>query len=394
MHSYTRRDFLERSLAVAAGLLIAPEVQCISAPESPDWVLDVPADGYPLIEVRGSHREIGRQLGSTMRKEISGLLGRSPDYARCQEYLLGKGRGRIERMLRHARTHFPQLVEELEGMAEALDLPFLKLFAFNCRSEINLLARADGCSTIALRKGDRMILVHNKDGGHQNVGRMYLARVTPPSGMTFLSFVYPGLLPGNGPGFNAAGIVQTTNYIEPMGLAGGVPRYFIGRAIMEARNLNEAVRIATMTPRAFSWHFNLASLPERRILSLETVAYPEHRNDLLEVEGLYVHTNHLLHRSLSVDAAGGRSYDVPYLSSTIRLNVLGRAIAERGTPNSVEEIISLLSLHEGRPYSPCRHPEKEVHGSTLGTAVFTAPSIGMTLYHGNPCRGFARTYSL
>lgn len=395
MSTYTRREFLGYSIAAAAGAALLPHAGYGFPPAACGGVLDVPAEGYPILTAKGSHREIGGQIGSAMKEHITGHLEISPEYSSSAGYLDGEGRAVVERMLEHARAHFPSLVEEVEGMAEALNVPFEKLFAFQCRSEISVLRDPPGCSTIALRAGDDAILVHNEDGNDLNVGRMFLVKATPPSGVTFLSFVYPGLLPGNGPSINDAGLVQTTNYIQPRRVADGIPRYFIGRAMLEARNLDQAVSLAAMTPRAFSYHHNLLYLPKRRILSVEAAAYPEHKHSVKEIDGLYIHTNHFLHPGMTSEQdAGTPPYDVPYESSTTRMAVLSKAIEQKGPPATVEEIMKLLALHEGKPYSPCRHPEGDVRGVTLGTAVFTAPANTMTLFHGNPCRGFRREYAL
>ncbi|MFH1754733.1 MAG: C45 family peptidase [Candidatus Latescibacterota bacterium] len=393
MNSCTRREFLRYTLGAAAGAAFMPQIGCRASDTVHEGVIGVPEKGYPLVEASGSHRDIGRTIGAAMKEQILGLLDLSPDYAQSVAYANGNGRGTVRKMLDHTQAHFPQLIEELEGMAESLGVPFASLFAFNCRSEIDVLTSPPGCSTIALREEGRMILVHNEDGGDVNIGRMFLAKVTPPSGVSFLVYVYPGLLPGNGPGFNQFGIVQTTNYIQPLAVADGVPRYILARAVLESKSLDDALAIATMTPRAFSWHYNLASLVEGRVLSVETIAHPEPKHDILEVEGVYIHTNHLLHPGMtSADDTSPPPYDVPYISSTTRMDVLTEAVEKRGRPANVEEIMSLLSLHKGRPYSPCRHPKGDVRGSTLGTAVFQAPSIGMTLYHGNPCRGLKKEY--
>lgn len=391
----TRRRFLELSLSAAAGAVLLPLAGCGS--KSPgsryEGLLKLPADGYPLLEVSGSYRDIGRKIGSSMKERIRGHLDVSAQYSGIVDYLQGSGLERVEGMLRHANGHFPQYVEEIEGMAEGLDVPFMNLFAFNCRSEIGLLRQACGCSTIALKTEKGAILAHNEDGSDLNIGRMFLVRVTPPSGVKFLAFVYPGLLPGNGPGMNVSGVVQTTNYIEPYESTEGIPRYFLSRAVLEARSLDEAVRLATLKPRAFPCHHNLMSMTEGRLLSVECAAHPDNRHDIMEVEDLYVHTNHFLHPPM-VEAAedGKRPCDVPYISSTTRMDVLGKAIAEGGAPSAAEELVELLSLHEGRPYSPCRHPEGDIHGSTLGTAVFSSATGGMTLYHGNPCLGKKKEY--
>jgi predicted choloylglycine hydrolase len=392
MTTYTRREFLSFSLA-AAGVALLPHASRSALSVAREGVLEVPPKGYPTIEVQGSHREIGRQIGAIMKKGIRSHLEISPQYRGSVEFLEGEGRETVEKMLEHAHAAFPHLIEEVEGMAEALDVPFKRLFAFQCRAEIEILKEPPGCSTIALRNGEDVVLAHNEDGDDLNVGRMFLVRVTPPSGVKFLSFVYPGLLPGNGPGINAAGLIQTTNYIQPRRTADGIPRYFIGRAILEAQSLDEAVSLATMTPRAFSYHHNLFHVPEGRILSVEAAAYPEQKHSIEEIDGLYVHTNHFLHPDMTGNEKTAlRPYDVPYESSTTRMRVLKEAIEKKGSPAGTEEILRLLSLHQGAPYSPCRHPEGDVHGVTLGTAVFKTPAKTMTLFHGNPCRGFRKEH--
>ena len=233
MNRYSRREFLEISIAAAAGAAVLPLAGCGPSSEY-EGVLPVPDGGYPLIEASGSHFEIGRQIGAAMKERITGHLRYADDYSNSVGYLEGEGSEILQRMLSHARASFPHLVEELEGMAESLEIPFMNLFAFNCRSEIKMLQDPPGCSTIALVDADRAILIHNEDGNDLNIGRMFLARITPPSGTAFLAFIYPGLLPGNGPGLNQNGIVQTTNYIQPRKVADGIPRYFISRAIFLA----------------------------------------------------------------------------------------------------------------------------------------------------------------
>ena len=110
---------------------------------------------------------------------------------------------------------------------------------------------------------------------------------------------------------------------------------------------------------------------------------------------LFLKANHLVHPGMtSDDESADPPYDVRHASSITRWDVLSRAIEGEGPPASVEKMLRLLSLHEGRPYSPCRHPEGDIHGVTLGTAVFRAPAAAMTLFHGNPCRRFKRDYAL
>lgn len=393
MRRWTRREFLGAALAGGAGLVLLPPLGCGTAARR--GILDVPAEGYPLVEAEGSYGEIGYQLGLAMKESIREFYRYSKTFARCREYASGGGEKRLDAMFERARSVFPHLVEEAEGMAEALEIPFAVFFAYQCRSEIEALACSPGCSTLALAGGGRFILAHNEDGDDLEVGRMIVARVSAPSGRTFVTFVYPGLIPGNGPGFNDAGIVQTTNFVEPHAVADGVPRYFVGRSILEAASLDEAVALATVEPRAFSWHHNLGSLAEGRLFSIETVAHPRPFHDVIEVEGFFLHTNHFVHPAMGGgDPEGDRPFDRIDVSTRTRWEVLTRAVREERVPATAADFMALLSLHEGGPYGPCRHPEGKVRGVTLGAGLFDSSVPGMTLYHGNPCEGRAARYAI
>lgn len=385
MYRCTRRRFLHCSLKGAAGLSLLPLASCSSPPASETEAITDPPAEYPLIDVSGkTYRDVGRNLGEAAKTRIREYLSLSRDFPRCREFVKKDGK-RLEKMLRPVRQHCPRILEELEGMAEAVGLPFLELFAYNCRSEISVLLRSAGCSTILLKENGRMIVAHNEDGDDLNVGRMFVARVKPPSGVRFISFIYPGLMPGNGPGFNDHGICQTTNYIEPREIHEGVPRYFVGRTVLEARNLDEAVALAACRNRAFSWHHNIMSRADGRILSVET--YPG-RHHVKEIDGVYVHTNHLIHPEMDGEP------DIPYESSTRRLRVIRATMEKNGEPCTAGQMVDLLSLHEGKPYSPCRHPAGKIHGATLGTALFEGSDAAMTLYHGNPCCSIKKRYTL
>ena len=118
-------------------------------------------------------------------------------------------------MLGRTRERFGPLLEELEGMADGMALPFEQLFAHVCRSEIGVLARTPGCSTLGWVEGGHVVFAHNEDGDDRNAGHMFEAQVRPPSGVAFRAFCYPALPPCNGPGRNDLGLVHTTNYIQP-----------------------------------------------------------------------------------------------------------------------------------------------------------------------------------
>jgi len=293
----------------------------------------------------------------------------------------------VKRFEQAARERFPHLIQELEGMAEGCGIAYADLFAWNCRSEIGAASApcAPGCSTIGLVRGPTMILAHNEDGNEAYAGRMVVVRVRPPSGIGFTVLLYPGTLPGNGPGINQRGVAQTTNYIAPCDAVAGIPRYFIGRAVLEASSLAHAIELATTPGRAFPWHHNLASCGDGRLVSLETWPGRHHKRD---VAGLHLHTNHLVHPEMQ-GLAEKKKYlarsSLPRLRSLQRL-AAGRQLRER------DDLLALLQDRTGSPCKLCRRPGDEVPGVTVATASFAAPRSSMVLRNGPSCNGPENRY--
>jgi len=345
-------------------------------------VVESVAEPFRVIEVGGSHRELGRQLGEALRGEIHAVLeAADEDLARFLSAAQGEHAGRMAGFRSAIEARMPGLLEELQGMAEGCNQSWNDLFAWNCRSELDVLSpQEEECSTVGLGSGGGFLLAHNEDGSASYQGRMCVVRVSPPSGVRFAGLVYPGTLPGNGPVLNARGVLQCTNFIAPQAVADGIPRYFVGRSICEAGSLDEAIALATVQRRAFPWHHNLGSLSEGRLVSLET--WPG-RHSLQEIRGLHLHTNHLVHQDM-LDLPEDSSYHAR--SSGPRWEALQRGVAQ-GAPQSREDMLALLADRSGQPCRLCRHPGDEVPGVTVATAFFRSPEQRMELLEAAPCFG-------
>ena len=343
---------------------------------------------FPILDVTGSYREIGFAVGRRFRKNIREVIRRRAEWHQGLLTILQSpaGRRHSQKLLDLTRKHFPHFLDELRGMAEGAGLHFDAIWAMTVKSELGALETENpGCSTIVFSDERRTWLCHNEDGHAAYTDLMFVLRVSPPSGVDFISMVYPGILTGNGPSMNSHGVIQSTNYIGSVRSAVGLPRYVIGRAILEATSLDEARGIATVEPRAYPYHHNLGGVEGRRYVSVETVPGA---TGVAEPRGLYIHTNHLLH-----DATKGYPHEDQLYkgsSSMSRYSVLQRlakGIEAKGL--KPETLLGFLSSHEQAPYSPCRHPKGDVRGQTLGTAFFDIGRGVFRLYKGNPCEAVA-----
>ena len=101
-----------------------------------------------MIEVSGTHRQCGQQIGEHMKLQIrlmiTRLRERLPPGVTWGDMLLKGGL-----CLAHSRAAYPQYVEELEGIAEASDLSFEEIFLAVCEELWEPAAWRAGTPTVA-----------------------------------------------------------------------------------------------------------------------------------------------------------------------------------------------------------------------------------------------------
>ncbi len=413
-----RREFAVGALRMFAGtamLLSFPS--CKKVKKTPTAGVDSPqsvaargetyfaprTNSFPMFEVRGKPYEIGLQIGRRFATNIKkGFELRAAWWKDLKQFATSDP-SRYEIFLAAAKKYAPAVIEELRGWADGSGIPFADLVILNLKAEYQALKdeadqkvgpTASGCSTIVSKNGNRVVLAHNEDGDAAYLEHMFLLRVRTESGREFLCASYPGILPGNAPWANDAGIIMTTNFIYSKKVKLGVGRYFLDRLAMEAPSLKEALKICRHPERAYAFHHVIISVPEGRAVSLEVTA---DRDVVSEITGLFIHTNHLITPQLA-----GETQDLQYVtrSSLTRWNVLEkwkgslRDIATVGR----DDILRALSSHEGKPYSPCRHPEGDITGATLLMAYFEVArgekEVAMDVYRNQPCLGRFTTYRL
>jgi predicted choloylglycine hydrolase len=341
--------------------------------------------------VSGNHYQIGYTIGNYFKREIQLSFKRRKDwFETLKQYVATDTDHFFQHLKTMAERFYPHLMEELRGLSDGSEIPFNDLFLLNVKSEIetrmaiNSKPEPPGCSTIYTITEKQKRLFHNEDGHFAYQDTMFVVKATPPSGVTVITLTYPGYLMGNGPSLNSNGIIQTTNYISSGKVKKGIPRYFLGRAILEARTLEQAIRIATHPERAFPYHHNLASFKTGKMISLETTP---NSYEIFEPKSLYVHTNHLI---LDQTKTFPQNSQYVNTSSITRYRTISQALDNISdqTRVNLKEIFQILSSHQNPPYSPCRHPSGNIKGITLSTAVFNILKGTMRIYKGFPCKSF------
>lgn len=383
-----RREFLFGSAAAAGALSLPFTWGCQKNEECP--TPDSQAH-FNYLEVSGTHHDIGKQIGVRFSREILASRMAIPDTVNAAIGLVQAFPDVFYNpFLEAVQNHFPDYVDELQGIADGSGLSFQDIMIGNMAIEIIFLAielgyiegyslpSTYGCSTTAYSKNGKTFLTHNEDLFTSFLSYMYLLKIKVTGKPEILTLSYPGLLPGIPPGMNEAGIVQCGNDIQGLHIEQSVPMAFHFRSVLDSTSLDDAVSRAKNPHRARTMTHNIGSFNENKIVSIEAAPTKSQSHN---VDGFYVHTNHfILPEMLDIEIVGtGKPSSEERFD---RLSAMSDEYADK--PNDVNGnlITTFMASHEGE-FPPCVHDHDTA--STLSHSVFDFQDKSWKLYYSNPC---------
>lgn len=302
------------------------------------------------LKVSGTPYEIGNALGAQGREAVHAhLIG-----TEIWSAITGEEHApTVARLMENTKTRFPEFYEELLGLANGLHLPFADVLAWNCRGDI-LDSVPDGCTTIQT-PGELIQISHNEDGLPFFRGHCFILDAKPQASTAFRAFCYPGSLAGHTFGWNDAGLAQAVNNLRLRSANASIPRMVLGRAVLAAARLKDAVNTLMNDPSCGGFHMTLAQVGEPDLFSVE---YGSGDVSLVQITSRDGHANHALH----LPAPG----QIITQSSGDRQKTLSRLLA-----NSAMTDLDILRDTSG-PGLPIRRdaPDDPDQENTLATCLF------------------------
>jgi hypothetical protein len=337
------------------------------------------------FEVSGGHYEIGLAIGSHFARAIHRFFD---NYERLQRHFLpfyqtSTGMSCYQSYLDLHKDRFPAYLRELEGIADGAQRPFEEVFLVNLRGELSGMLSTvpgagenaeEGCTDCLVLTADAALIGHNEDGSPAAASQMYVIKVNLDNGSTFSALSYPGFLLGNAFGFNAAGILHTADHVAPHPIKIGAARHFLARSLLEAGTLEEAVRSVTAPDRASGFNYNIGSLSDRKILSVEVS--PE-RHHIHEVRGCYTHTNHYIHLA-------DQQQDITR-SSQQRL-ARSQALGQIASKADAAIVLSVLGNQSDPDYPIYREAFPPDNNATLCSALYDLDQRSLKIFHDHPLK--------
>jgi isopenicillin-N N-acyltransferase-like protein len=340
----------------------------------------------PIIDIAGTAGERGLAHGRALAAGIGQFYDRWMDVASsgprpiaerdAVAFALG--------LLPESRAQAPDLVEEVEGIAEGAGLPFERAWFLNCFDEaggywlyrdVNL-GRA--CTTFAA-SGRSTLAGTTYIGQSWDINEWYesvLLRIAPGDGEPGgLLYTHPGVVAGMG--MNAHGLALVWNSLQSTDQHAGVPVPFLVRLALRQPKLSDAIAACLRPARAIGFNFVLGA--DFGAVNIEAAATRQH---VTYVGDHFAHGNHYEAPEL-LALEGNPTYEG---SSFVRAGRMKQLLAMTAGQIDLETCQQLLRDHANYPGSICAHLDPPDYPSmTKAAVVFVPEQRAMYITDGPPC---------
>lgn len=360
--------------------------------------------GIRVVRAEGDAASRGRQVGRGLGDLVERSLGFYHRYFERRGVESKQLQDLLAPYLVSVEANLPQEARFLKAMAEGAMVPVWELFAVNAFEELEpllepvegqplFLRRKEGyidakpahpqagprsgperCSSFTVAGPGYALIGHNEHWLAGDAGNVAVVVETPTDGGAALaSPTVVCCLPAVG--MNEHGGGQGIQSLTAADDGVGAPRVMVSRHALEAADRMDAVRRATMGPRAGGYG-HVFGFAGGDCFSIETT-----RTRFGVLEGPGPHTNHYLDPGLAELGAA------PSEGSLGRYERLLSLLEER-RPTTPEGVMEVLRDHKSEPQAICLHPRLE-EGDEASAVLFSM--VGdlvngrMWVAPGNPC---------
>ena len=304
----------------------------------------------PILLTGGAPRERGRQHGELAGDRIALSVER---YMERFQYFAGlstsEARAAAAEFAPVIRAYDPDLLEEIEGVADGSGFATEELLAVNCRSEIMFSTPLPECTSFGLQPdvsaNGHVYVGQNWDWAPDIKETLILLVIEQPPKPALVLLDEAGMI--GRMGLNASGIGLATNTLISEQRQLGVPYNVLLRGILNQNHMADAIGALVRPERALAANYLIADAGGQTIdVEVSTV----HIDNLAPRGGIITHGNHFEGARLrGRDLSAERFPDSLYRSCRLR-----DRLAEHAGAITLEHIQDALRDKFGKPHAIAR----------------------------------------
>jgi isopenicillin-N N-acyltransferase-like protein len=347
------------------------------------------AEFFQIVELKGSAYEMGLQHGKALTEEIranltlyfdmvKGLAGTDPEV--CLQHA-----GKFQEAI---HSHAPELLEEMQGIAEGAGVSLDEILFLNARTELMSMRPPDQtqtgeCTVIGLL-GERTIsgqsiIAQNWDWHERVCATAAVFRLDPADAPRAVFLAEAGQV--GKIGFNQHGLGVTLNILMTGEMSYGIPVHVLLRMVLGARDVAEAASLINGCPRGGTSHFMIGDAGGD-LKGLELT--PDDIAVLAPENGALIHTNHYCDAALAEKDVGR----LLMIDTTARFDRAIGLVAGRKQWD-LQSLSELFTDHDNHPASICRHVNPSdpefLHMMTVASFIMDLAAGKMLVTCGPPC---------
>ena len=304
------------------------------------------------IQVEGEPRERGRQHGELAGEQVSLSVERYMErFAHFAGLTPDEARRRAAEFAPVIKTYDPEILEEIEGIAEGAGFTPEDLLAVNCRSEVMFgTAPLNECTSFALQPdvtaNGHTYVGQNWDWAPDIKETLILICIKQDPKPTVVLLDEAGMV--GRMGLNLAGIALSTNTLISEQRQMGVPYNVLLRGILNTTSMSDAIAALVRPKRAISANYLIAHGHGQAI---DIEASPIHIDHIAPQNGIITHGNHFAGSRLV-----GRDLSLERFPDSLYRDCRLRDRLEPYAPQITEDQIKdALQDAFGDPDAICRH---------------------------------------
>lgn len=340
---------------------------------------------FKEVIAKGDSYSIGFQHGLQAKQEVNGTI----NYYRWLYASVWKKSWEditsvATRYLSYCKTYFPELVEEIKGIADGSGQDFDSIFAINCQYEISRRSHVmlDCCSVLGVlkprMKDNKTYICENWDYPIEQLNNSIILKIEKED-LKLIMVTEAGIIGRMGTNNYGIGYVGNTLKTKHVGIK--APVHFLKRSILEQKNTEQIIALLKQHGVASSYNFFFGD--DCHLYDYEG----DYNNYFLarENNNCLFHTNNFVHEEL-------RKNPVYIEQETENSRIRYRTIAtylEGQKLLTLNDLKMILTDHKNKPRSICKHANEDLpyleRQATLSSIIINVTDHKMMIAHGNPC---------